>query len=176
MQGRAPGLPKTHIDVLDGIDSKAVKAGLADPVLINLRHARPHVVGFRFEIIQSAQLAKHDLRGVIEVLDVTVVVKQIRQRSIRGIQVEGWWIGLGAAVPEIVPGRRAEEVAVTRIRAVDEIAAMVDDDVVDDQQPARVGRLDHVLEVRQAAPMRVHMVKIPPGVAMKLAVSVEHDG
>ena len=61
-------------------------------------------------------------------------------------------------------------------KRVDEIAAVVHDNVVYDEQPARVGSLDHVLQIRQTPPMRRDAIEIPPRITVKLAVSIEHDG
>ena len=51
--------------------------------------------------------------------------------------------------------------------------AYTDDDIVDNQQPTPVGSLNHVLQVPERAPMRVHGVKIASGIAMKLALGVQ---
>ncbi len=53
---------------------------------------------------------------------------------------------------------------------------MIDNDIVNDQDAASVRRRDHVLQIRQRAPMRIDLVKIPPGIAMKLPARIEHDG
>ena len=53
---------------------------------------------------------------------------------------------------------------------------MIDDNVINNQDAARVGGRDHVLQVGQVAPVGRHLVEVPPRVAVKLPVAVEHNG
>lgn len=53
---------------------------------------------------------------------------------------------------------------------------MVDDNIVYDQQAAGVGGADKMPQVRECAPMRVHLVIIQAGIAMKFTVRVQHHG
>ena len=51
---------------------------------------------------------------------------------------------------------------------------MIDDDVIDDQQTPRVRRRGKMLQIREAAPMRVHLVKIAARIAVELPAAIEH--
>ena len=53
---------------------------------------------------------------------------------------------------------------------------MVHHHVLNDQQPLRVRGVHKTLELRQRAPMRIHLVKILARVAVILAAAVEDDG
>ena len=52
---------------------------------------------------------------------------------------------------------------------------VVNHDVVNHQDAPRVRRPDHVLQIRQRAPVRIHLVKIKSGIAMKLPPGVQHN-
>ena len=88
----------------------------------------------------------------------------------------GAYVSDAAAVPQPVAGWRREEVPVAGISAVDQVIPVVHDNVINDQNPARVRRLDHLLQVGHAAPVRRHLVEIPRGVAVKLPVAIQHHG
>src|SRR5208282_5597521 len=53
---------------------------------------------------------------------------------------------------------------------------MIDDDVIDNEQSARMGCLDQALQILKAAPMRVNPVKIAARVAVELAPRVQDNG
>ncbi len=53
---------------------------------------------------------------------------------------------------------------------------MVHNDVIYHEQPFGMGGLDQMLQVSQAAPVRGHFVEVTAGIAVELAVAVEHNG
>ena len=155
MHRRTPFLPELHFDVLDRVDAVSVKPGLLDPVLVYLDHPVPHVAALGPEIIQPAQLTQLDLGCIVIVPDVAVVVEEDGERGVGGVQVKR---------------RRVLPIGL----AVHEVAAMVHDDVVNHEQAAGMGGLDHVLQVGQRAPMRVNPIKVLPGVAVEFAPRIQH--
>ena len=108
VDGRTPVLPESHLDVLDGVNAEAVEARLLDPILVNLRHVRAHVGRFGSEIIQAAQLAQLELGRVVVILDDAVVVKQIGERRVGGIEIERRRILFGRDCGSANGSRRAE--------------------------------------------------------------------
>jgi len=171
-----PRLPKTHLDVLDGIDAESIEFSLTNPVLVNLRHPRPHVIALRPEIIETAQFAQLDLVRVVVIVDEAVVMEERFEGGISGVQVKGRRIlSRGIMIPQFVTVRWVLELSVTRFGTVNEITAVVHDDIVDDEQAASMGCAHKMPQIREAAPVGIDLVKIAPGVAVKLPARVEHD-
>src|ERR1035437_7843688 len=98
---------------------------------------------------------------------VEVIGEGVVGRSVNGVVgIERRRVGrTAAAVFQSVTSGRGQEVGVSRIGAVDEVIAVVHDNVIHDQYPARVRRLDHVLQVGQAAPVGRDVVEVPRRVA-----------
>src|SRR5664279_41665 len=102
--------------------------------------------------------------GGIIVGNGSVVVEEIGEgvvgRGVSGVvKAEGRRIAQrAAAVFESVARGRRQEVGVTRIGAVDQVIPVVHDDVINNKYSPRVRRLDHVLQVGQAAPVGSHLV------------------
>ena len=81
-------LPESHLHVLDGINAKGVESGLLNPILVNLCHLFPHIGNFRSKIIKAAQLTQFNLLRVFVVLNETVVVKEIGERRVGGVEIK----------------------------------------------------------------------------------------
>ena len=58
----------------------------------------------------------------------------------------------------------------------DEIATVVHHDVADDEHAAIVRRRVMLLQIRERAPVRRHIVKITTRVTVELAAAIHHDG
>ena len=82
----------------------------------------------------------------------------------------------GITITQIITGGRVFEIRITRIAALKQVAAVVHDDIVNDEQAALVRRMDHLLQIRQAAPVRIHLVKIKPRITVKLPPGIQHNG
>ena len=53
---------------------------------------------------------------------------------------------------------------------------MIDDDVLNDENSSGVRGVDHHLQIRERAPVRVHGIKITAGIAVVFAAAIFHDG
>src|SRR5665213_298838 len=114
MNGRAPGLPESHLHMLDRIDAVAVEASLLDPILVYLAHLSSDIVRLSSEIIQAAQFAQFNLSGVLVILDIALVVKTVGQRWICGVEIEGRGIlPRGITKAQFVTRRRILEGRIT---------------------------------------------------------------
>ena len=112
--------------------------------------------------------------GVLVVLDAAVVVEESGERRVGRVQVKGRRVlPVGIVPAQRVAIGRGLEPRIAQVAAVNEVADMVYDHVVDDQNPPSVSRPDHVLQVRQRAPMRVNPVKVPSGIPVELTPPVK---
>ena len=106
-----------------------------------------------------------------------MVVKQVGDGRVGGVEIERRRVLPGGiAKTQVVAIGRIFEIRITGIAAVNQVAAVIYYDVINDQDASCVGRPHKVLQVRHRAPMRVHLVKITRIVAVKLAAHVQHHG
>ena len=173
MDARAPVLPETHLTVFHRVHAEAVKARVRDPIAINRRHVRADINRLRAEIVQPAEFAQLDLLRVVVILDRAVIVEKIRERRVGGVGVERRGVFLGrTCVGQRVAVRRERRVPVDVV----ERAAVIDHDILDDEQTPGVCGVHHDLQVGKRAPMRINRIKICAGVTVIFAAAVFDDG